>query len=158
MTCIKRREFITLLGGAAAWPLAARAQQPRSDASHRRAPALQPQTIRKDRPASWRSRKHLQQLGWTVGGNLRIDARWGAGDAERIRKYAAELVALTPDVIVAMAARQWRRCSRRRARCRSCSRTLTDPVGAGSSRAWRGRAAMPPVLLARRIRHEREMA
>src|SRR5262249_55001492 len=43
----------------------------------------------------------LQQLGWTIGTNVRIDARWGGGDAERVRNYAAELLALTPDIIIA---------------------------------------------------------
>ena len=63
----------------------------------------------------------LQQLGWTDGRNVRIDYRWGASDADRIRRYAAELVALAPDVILATAARPWRRCYRRPAPCRSCS-------------------------------------
>ena len=66
-------------------------------------------------------RQGLQQLGWTDGRNVQIDYRWGAGDAERFRKYAAELVALAPDVILAMAARLWGHCSRRPAPCRSCS-------------------------------------
>ena len=73
----------------------------------------------------------LQQLGWTDGRNVRIDIRWGAGNADDIRKHAAELVALAPDVILATAARPWGRCSRRPAPCRSCSRTSPDPVGAG---------------------------
>ena len=64
----------------------------------------------------------LQQLGWTDGRNVRIDYRWAAGDADDIRKHAAELVALAPDVILA----SWRRdrggrCCRRPAPCRSCS-------------------------------------
>jgi hypothetical protein len=63
----------------------------------------------------------LQQLGWTVGRNVRIDYRWGAVDVERSRRYAAELVALVPEVILANAPRPWWRCSRRRALCRSCS-------------------------------------
>ena len=97
---MRRREFITLLGSAAAWPVATRAQQPermrrigvlvgasadRMDAQTRHATLLQ----------------GLQQLGWTEGRNLRIDTRWGAANADDIRKYAAELVALAPDVILA---------------------------------------------------------
>ena len=73
---MKRREFITLLGGAAAaWPLAARAQQPER---MRRVGVLicAARTIRKDRPASRRSCRGLQQLGWTEGRNVRIDTRW----------------------------------------------------------------------------------
>ena len=81
---MRRREFITLLGGAAAaWPLAARAQQAER---MRRIGVLmnRPRTIRKGRPASRRSCKALQQLGWSDGRNVRIDIRWAAGDADRI--------------------------------------------------------------------------
>src|SRR5262252_11082758 len=98
---MRRREFITLVGGAAAvWPLVARAQQ--LDRM-RRVGVLLPFTA--DDPEGQARlmafAQRLQQLGWTVGTNLRIDARWGAGDAERIRKYAAELLALAPNVILA---------------------------------------------------------
>src|SRR5580765_3013792 len=98
---MKRREFILALGGAAvAWPRALRAEQPGRvrrigvlvgasadgiDAKARHATFLQ----------------GLQQLGWTDGRNLRIDARWGAANVDDIRKYAAELVTLAPDVILA---------------------------------------------------------
>jgi len=97
---MKRREFITLAGGAVAWPLAARAQQ---GGGMRRIGVLLPATA--DDP-EFQARvaafvQGLQQLGWTEGRNVRIDIRWGAGDAERIRRYAAELVALAPDVILA---------------------------------------------------------
>ena len=98
---LKRREFITLLGGAAAaWPLAARAQQ---GERMRRIGVLM--TAAADDPEGQARLaaflQGLQQLGWTVGRNVRIDTRWGAGDADDIRKYAAELVALAPDVILA---------------------------------------------------------
>src|SRR5215469_2425427 len=97
---IKRREFVTLLGGAAAWPLAARAQQGERT---RRIGVLM--SFAADDPAG-QSRvlafaQALAQLGWTDGRNVRIDLRWGAGDPERTRRYAAELVALAPDVILA---------------------------------------------------------
>src|SRR5262249_32477066 len=100
---MKRREFITLLGGAAAaWPLAARAQQPEKI---RRIGVLTP--FAADDPEGQARltafMQGLQQLGWTDGRSLRIDIRWGAGDAERIRRNAAELVALAPDVILAAA-------------------------------------------------------
>jgi putative ABC transport system substrate-binding protein len=95
---MKRRDFITLLGGAAAaWPMAARAQQPER---MRRIGALMNLTA-DDPEASARVTalaQGLQQLGWTVGRNLQIDYRWGAGDADRYRRYAAELVALAPDL------------------------------------------------------------
>jgi putative ABC transport system substrate-binding protein len=97
---VKRREFITLLGGAAAWPRAARAQP--ADRM-RRIGVLMPFTAG---DLSGRSRlatfvQTLQQLGWTDGRNVRIDPRWGGGNARDIRKFAAELVALAPDVILA---------------------------------------------------------
>jgi putative tryptophan/tyrosine transport system substrate-binding protein len=98
---MKRREFITLVGGAAvAWPLSARAQQP---GRMRRIGVLL--NLAADDPESQRRMtafvQGLQQLGWTDGRNARIETRWGAGDADRIRRYAAELVALAPDVILA---------------------------------------------------------
>ena len=97
---ITRREFITLLGGAAtAWPLAARAQQ--LDRM-RRIGVLIPLAAH-DPESQARSAAFLRGLsesGWTVGRNVQIDFRWAAGDADNIRKYAAELVALAPDVIL----------------------------------------------------------
>jgi putative tryptophan/tyrosine transport system substrate-binding protein len=97
---MRRREFITLLGGAAAWPLAARAQQ---GERVRRIGALM--TLAADDPeGQGRLRafvQELQQLGWIDGRNVQIDLRWGEGDAERYRRYAAELVALAPEVILA---------------------------------------------------------
>jgi putative ABC transport system substrate-binding protein len=97
---MKRREFITLLGGAAAWPLAARAQQPQK---MRRIGVLM--NLAADDPEAL-SRitafvQGLQQLGWTEGRNMRIDTRWGAGDAARFHRYAEELLALVPDVVLA---------------------------------------------------------
>src|SRR5215831_14712539 len=101
---MKRREFITLLGGAAAaWPLAARAQQ---GERARRIGVLM--NLAADdaegqaRMAAFLQR--LQQLGWTEGGNVRIDYRWAAGDAGRFQRYAEELLALAQDVIFASAA------------------------------------------------------
>jgi putative ABC transport system substrate-binding protein len=97
---MRRREFIKLLGGAvAAWPLAARAQQ---GERMRRIGMLLNATADDTEFQAWVGafRQALQELGWTDGRNIRIDYRWGAGDADK-RKYAAELVALAPDVIVA---------------------------------------------------------
>jgi ABC-type uncharacterized transport system substrate-binding protein len=98
---LKRREFITLLGGAAvAWPLAARAQQRER---MRRIGVLM--TLAADDPEGQARLtafvQGLQELGWTDGRNVQIDYRWPAGDAERIRRYAAELAALAPDIILA---------------------------------------------------------
>jgi putative ABC transport system substrate-binding protein len=101
---MKRREFITLLGGAAAaWPLAAYAQQPER---MRRIGVLMP--MADDNPEG-RARiaaflQGLQQWGWTVGGNVRIDIRWATANADGIRRHAAELAALAPDVILAFGA------------------------------------------------------
>src|SRR6266481_5044645 len=97
---MKRREFITLLGGAAAWPLIARAQQ-----GQRVRLVCILEGISADTPGS-KTRyaaflEGLQQLGWTPGRNVRIEVRWGEGDETAIRKHAAELVALVPDVLVA---------------------------------------------------------
>jgi putative ABC transport system substrate-binding protein len=97
---VKRREFITLLGGAAGWPLAARAQQPER---MRRIGVVMNQAA--DDPEGQARLiafvQALQQFGWTDGRNVRIDTRWAAGDADLIRKYAAEFAALAPDVILA---------------------------------------------------------
>src|SRR5262245_12664214 len=98
---IRRREFITLLGGAAvAWPLAARAQQPDR---MRRIGVLM--AMKADDPQSQPRlaafAQGLQQLGWSIGQNVRVDYRWGGGDADASRKYAADLAAVAPDVILA---------------------------------------------------------
>src|SRR5262245_13274110 len=98
---MRRRDFITLLGGAAAaWPLAAWAQQ--ADRARRIGALTSPSM---DDPASQARlttlQQGLQQLGWTESRNIQIDWRWGAGSADNLREYAVEIVALAPDVIVA---------------------------------------------------------
>src|SRR5947208_363648 len=128
---LKRREFITLFGGAAAaWPLAASAQP---GERMRRVGVLMP-FVAGGPEAQVRSTvfaQSLQQLGWTVGRNLQIDYRFAGGDADRIRQYAAELVALAPDVIMTAG-------SITVAPIQQATRTipivftnLADPVGAG---------------------------
>ena len=128
---IRRREFIFTLGGAAAaWPLAARAQQAermrrigvlmrvgrgRSGSAGRIAAFLQ----------------GLQQLGWTDGRNVRIDYRWGAGNADNIRKYAAELVALAPDVILATGTAAVAPLLQATRTVPIVFASVADPVGAG---------------------------
>ena len=101
---MKRREFITMLGGAAAaWPLAARAQK---GERMRRIGVLQ-SLAEDDQEGQVRLAafaQGLQESGWIIGRNVRIDTRWAAGEAERIRRYAAELVALAPDVILVVGA------------------------------------------------------
>jgi putative ABC transport system substrate-binding protein len=97
---MKRREFITFLGGAAAWPLAARAQQ---GGRVRRIGALLPYGENDPMPQSYVSAfaKALADLGWTDGRNGRMDLRWAGGDINRIRALAQELVGLQPDIILA---------------------------------------------------------
>src|SRR5215831_15920657 len=97
---MRRREIITLLGGAAAWPLAARAQQ---GERVRRVGVLMAATG--DEPENQARIGAFQQglaaLGWTDGRNLRLDIRWATTNADDIRKHAVELAALAPDAILA---------------------------------------------------------
>jgi putative ABC transport system substrate-binding protein len=96
---MRRREFITLLGGAAAWPLAARAQQG-DRVAHRRADGGRPKrSLAKTQVSAFT--QALADLGWTDGRNVRMDLSWGAGDTNQIRALAQELVSLQPDIILA---------------------------------------------------------
>jgi putative ABC transport system substrate-binding protein len=127
---MRRREFIALLGGGAAMPLAARAQQPERI---RRIGVLMAQ-VKEDPEGQVRIAAFLQglkQLGWTEGRNLQIEYRWGGGDVDRIRRDAAELAALAPEVILAAGGQVV-------APLRDATRTVpivftqtADPVGAG---------------------------
>jgi putative tryptophan/tyrosine transport system substrate-binding protein len=127
---VNRRAFIALLGGATAWPLVARAQQ--GERMRRVGALMYLAADDPDAPARVAAfARGLQELGWIEDRNIRVDYRWGGGDLERVRRYAAELVALEPDVILvssgsALAALQ------------NATRTVpivfvnvTDPVGAG---------------------------
>ena len=99
---MNRREFITLLGGAAAWPLAAGAQQ---GERMRRIGVLTVSAERDPEAKAWLTafQDGLQQLGWLQGRNISIDYRWADGDWDRLRTYAAELVRMAPDVLFAAA-------------------------------------------------------
>jgi ABC-type uncharacterized transport system substrate-binding protein len=101
MLDLRRREFITFLGGAAAsWPLAARAQQ--SERVRRIGLLMNTSSDTAISQAQIAAlQQGLQAAGWSVGGNLRIDTRWSGGDVVRLRKEAAELIALGPDLVVA---------------------------------------------------------
>jgi putative tryptophan/tyrosine transport system substrate-binding protein len=125
---VRRREFITLVGGAAvAWPLAARAQQPK-----RRIGVLMSRAA-DDREGQARLAAFvdgLQQLGWTDGGNVRIDTRWPVGDAD-YRRYSEELVALAPDVILASASSSVAALQRITRSVPIVFANVVDPVGAG---------------------------
>ena len=94
---MRRRQFITLLGGAATWPLVARAQQP-----ERRVGALMgfSESDREGQTFIAAFRERLHNLGWTEGRNIRFDTRWAALDAELVQRYAKELVAQKPDLIL----------------------------------------------------------
>jgi putative ABC transport system substrate-binding protein len=98
---MKRREFIAGIGGAMAWPLAVRAQL----RERMRRIGFLLSALAPDDPESQARitavAQRLQELGWTDGRNMRIDYRWGLRDADRLRRYAAELVALAPDAIIA---------------------------------------------------------
>jgi ABC-type uncharacterized transport system substrate-binding protein len=127
---MQRRDFITLLGGAVASPLAARAQE---SERKRRIGVLMPGTAD---DAEYQARMApflhgLQQLGWSDGRNVRIDTRWAAGDANLIRKYAAELIALTPDVILAPGTTSLGPLLQATRTLPIVFTTLLDPVGAG---------------------------
>jgi putative ABC transport system substrate-binding protein len=96
---MRRREFIGLLGGAAAWPVAARAQQPAM-------PVVGVLTTLADKDSEGQLRfavfrQELQKLGWIEGRNIRFEYRWAGGDAQRLRAYAEELVGMAPAVILA---------------------------------------------------------
>src|SRR5262249_55996712 len=97
---VKRGGFMAFVGGAAAWPLAARAQQ----AERMRRIGVLMNVAAADPDGQTQIAaflQALQQLGWNEGRNVRIDTRWGENDVERDRKYATELLAFAPDVILA---------------------------------------------------------
>jgi putative ABC transport system substrate-binding protein len=128
---MKRREFITLIGGTVvAWPLAARAQQP---AQVRRIGVLLP--FAEDHPVG-QARvaafvQGLRQLGWTDGHNVRIDYRWSAGDSDNIRKFASELIALGPDVVMAFTSAAVTALRQATSTVPIVFAVVADPVGAG---------------------------
>jgi putative tryptophan/tyrosine transport system substrate-binding protein len=127
---MKRREFITLLGGAAAWPLAARAQQV---GGMRRIGVLMNRAADnpegQDRLAAFH--QGLQELGWGVGRNVRIDTRWSEDNADQTVKHAADLVALAPDIILASGTLAVTSLQRINRTLPIVFAAVADPVGAG---------------------------
>jgi ABC-type uncharacterized transport system substrate-binding protein len=127
---VRRREFVAFVGGAAAWPLAARAQQ----AERTRVVGMLDILGRDDPEAKTREAvfaQALQQLGWAVGRDLKIETRNVGGDLDHLRRYAAELIAVAPDIIVSVG-------SVTVAPLQQATRTIPivfvnvpDPVGAG---------------------------
>jgi putative ABC transport system substrate-binding protein len=127
---VKRRAFITLIGGAAAWPVVALAQQP---GRLRRIGALMSWDESDPEIKTFLSgfRHGLSELGWTDGGNVRLEVRWAGGNVDRLRMFAKELVDLQPDVILATSTPST-------AALQQAARTIpivfagiSDPVGAG---------------------------
>jgi len=128
---VKRRDFITLLGGAVALPITARAQQPATKVRRIGVLMLGAADDREATACTAAFVQRLKQLDWTDGRNLRTDVRRGANDAERARRYATELVALAPDIILAAG-------SQAMTAMQEATRTIpivfvwvSDPVGAG---------------------------
>ena len=127
---MRRRDFIKVIAISVAWPLAAQGQQ---GDRMRRVGVLMPGTAE---DAEYQARMAaflhgLQQLGWSDGRNVRIDTRWAAGDASLIRKYATELIALTPDVILAPGTTSLGPLLQATRTVPIVFTTLLDPVGAG---------------------------
>jgi len=125
---MRRREFITVLGGAVAWPLAARAQQ----SGVRRIGVLMgvaddPET------KGWLAAFHdrLEQLGWKTGRNLQFDERWTAGDPERNRRFAAELIGMRPDVVFAFSSIAVEALQHESRSVPIIFTAISDPVGSG---------------------------
>src|SRR5664279_3662472 len=128
---MQRRDFITLLGGAVAlWPFSARAQQTKR---MQRVGVLL--NFAADDPEAQAQNlaflQALEQLGWTDGRNVRIETRWTAGDAGRTRKYAAELVELEPDVVLAEGTTVLGSLLEATRRVPIVFLQVTDPVGGG---------------------------
>jgi putative ABC transport system substrate-binding protein len=128
---MRRRDFIKVIAvSAAAWPLAARAQK---SSSVRRVSVLMSTASDDSRSQAYSAAfaQGLQQLGWEIGSNIRFDYRWGSGDTERFRKYAAELVGLSPDVILGTAASIVRALQEASRTIPIVFVTTIDPVGSG---------------------------
>jgi putative tryptophan/tyrosine transport system substrate-binding protein len=127
---MKRREFITLLGGLAAWPLAARAQ-PREQVRKIGVLMSFPSGDDEGQARVTAFAQALQKLGWTEGKDARIDTRWAADDADRYRRYSEELLALTPDVILASSSPSVAALLRVTRSVPIVFANVIDPVGAG---------------------------
>src|SRR5262249_13619901 len=128
---MRRREFITLIGGAAAvWPLAARSQQP--ERMRRFGVLMNLAADDLEGQARLTAFVHgLQQLGWTDGRNVQIDYRWAAGDAAAFHRYADELLALAPDVALASATPSVQALQKATRTVPIVFALVADPVGAG---------------------------
>ncbi|HMF24727.1 MAG TPA: ABC transporter substrate binding protein [Pseudolabrys sp.] len=143
---MQRRDFITLLGGVvAAWPFAVRAQQPERI---RHIGILLPATTDDAEFKTWLTSflQVLEQSGWTIGGNVQIDTRWATANAAAIRKHAAELVALAPDVILAHGSMSVGPSLEATHTVPIVFPVAADPVGAGFVNSLARPGGMPRVL------------
>jgi ABC-type uncharacterized transport system substrate-binding protein len=140
-----RREFITLLGGAAAaWPLAARAQQ--TEQMRRLAVLMAHAESDPEGQANVAAfREGLRKLGWMEGRNLRIDTRWAAANVESTQLFAKELVALQPDLILSANTPTTAALLQQTRTIAIIFANVSNPVATASSPAWRGRAATSPA-------------
>jgi putative ABC transport system substrate-binding protein len=143
---VKRRQFITLLGGAAAaWPLAARAQQ--AGERVRRIGLLMGSVDDREGQARVTALKQgLQELGWTDGRNIQIETRFGGADAGRIRAYATELVASAPEVLVGHTTPVIRALRQASSSIPIVIATVNDPVERYSRGAHVQPGYIPPLL------------
>jgi len=142
---MRRRSFLTLLGSAVTWPLASRAQQP---ARMRRVAVLM-HTAADDPDGQTRLATFLQGLqeaGWAVGGNVRVDIRWAAADADRFRSYTAELIGLAPDVALASSSQSVVAFQKATSTLPIFFAAVVDPVAQVSSTTSPGQAATSPDL------------
>ena len=146
--CLRRREFIAGLGGAAAWPLAARAQQ--GDRVRRIGvllPGDENDPVRKSYVSAFT--QGLADLGWADGRNVRMDLRWHGDDTNRIRAFAQELVGLQPDIILTSGAAATAAVQRETRTIPIVFASVADPVASGIvDRILRG--AKPAELAAPR--------
>jgi putative ABC transport system substrate-binding protein len=126
---VRRRQFITLLGGAAAWPLAARGQQTQRARRIGVLMGVGDDAETKGWLVTFNQR--LEQLGWQVGRNLQIDERWTAGDPERNQRFADELLAMQPDAVFAFSSVAVAALQRENRSVPIVFTAISDPVGSG---------------------------
>src|SRR5262249_25593519 len=154
---MKRRKFITLLGGAAAWPLAARAQQ--GGRMRRIGVLMRGSADDSDEQARLTGfLQGLEEWGWSDGRNVRIDVRWSAADPDRRRRYAAELVALSPDVILADTSTVVAALQQTTQMVPIVFAGVIDPAGAGFVENLARPGGNTTGFCLARLLHQREMA